>query len=183
VSCPVVTIKSTGVAALSITSGEVTGANSDDFTADAPECSGSVQPSLVAPGQSCTVKVQFQPSAPGQRDATLVVHQNLPPPDHGTPLQLVGTGTESPPVGHTLTVTVDASAAAAGVTSNPPGIDCPSTCTSTFDDGTDIMLTVTYDQGSSQVSWDGCDSTNGDTCTIQLTADTRVTAHLYPIVA
>jgi hypothetical protein len=55
-------------------------------------------------------------------------------------------------------------------------------CTGTFDDGTDITLTVTYDQGSGQVDWGGCDSTNGDTCTILVTADLTVTARLSPIV-
>jgi hypothetical protein len=172
-----VTIKSTGVVALHITGVEVTGANSDDFKAG-DECVGqSLDPDH---NPSCMMTVQFQPSAPGERNATLVIHQNLPPPDHGTPLQLVGTG--PPQGGHTLTVTVDASAAAGGVTSSPPGIDCRGTCTSTFGDGTDITLTATYDQGSGQVTWEGCDTTSGDNCTVHLTADRAVTAQLFPII-
>src|SRR5262249_19614035 len=150
VTCQV-TIKSTGVVALDISNVEVTGANSDDFKAG-NDCSGK----SLNPEQSCMMTVQFQPSAAGERDATLVIHQNLPPPDHGPPLQLVGTGsgTQSPSGGHTLTVTVAPSAAAGGVTSSPPGItNCRDTCTGTFDDGTDITLTVTYDQGSGQVDW------------------------------
>lgn len=127
--------------------------------------------------------VQFQPSAPGERNAILVIHQNIPLPDHGTPLQLIGTGTGTEPPGqHTLTVTVDTSAAAGGVTSSPLGMDCRDTCTWTFDDGTDITLTATYDQGSGQVTWEGCDTTSGDTCTVHLTADRAVTAHLSPAV-
>src|SRR5262249_51558711 len=95
------TIKSTGGGALDITSVEVTGANRGDFTAG-DECSGK----SLDPEQSCMMTVQFQPSGPGERNATLVIHQNLPPPDHGTPLQLVGTGTGQSPRAHTLTVTV-----------------------------------------------------------------------------
>jgi Abnormal spindle-like microcephaly-assoc'd, ASPM-SPD-2-Hydin len=174
VSCQV-TIKSTGLAPLQVTSTEVTGADSGDFTAVA-ECPGTLEP-----GQSCQVTVQFQPSVPGERNATLVIHENLPSPDHGTPLQLTGTGTTSPPAGPTLTVTVGTSAAAGGVTSSPSGIEgCRSTCTGTFGDGTDITLTVSYDQGSGQVIWGGCDTISGDSCTVHLTTDRTVTASLSP---
>jgi hypothetical protein len=171
-----VTIKSTGVVALEITGAEVTGANSGDFTADG-KCQGT-----LAPNQSCVMTVQFRPSGTGERNATLVIHQNLPPPDHGTPLHLTGTGTGtgSPPGGHTLTVTVDASAATVRVSSNPPGIDCPGTCTMTFDDGADITLTATYDQSSGQLSWDGCGQANGGSCTVHLISNSAVTVHLVP---
>jgi hypothetical protein len=40
--------------------------------------------------------VHFTPSQSGDRTATLVIHQNLPAPDHGTPLQLTGTGNGTP---------------------------------------------------------------------------------------
>jgi hypothetical protein len=161
---------------LHITGVEVTGANSDDFKAG-DEC---VVGKSLNSGQSCMMTVQFQPSAPGERNATLVIHQHIPPPDQGNPLQLLGTGTGPPPGGHALTVTVDASAAPGGVTSSPLGLDCRDTCTWTFDDGTDITLTATYDQGSGQVTWEGCDTTSGDNCTVHLTADRVVTAHLSP---
>lgn len=170
-----VKITNTGVAALHITYMEVTGANSGDFTIG-NECKDT----WLDRDQSCTMTVQFQPTGSGPRNATLVIHQNLPPPDTGKRLQLTGTGTGTPPPqgGHTLTVTVDTSAAAGGVTSNPPGEPCRSTCTWTFADGTDITLTATYDQGSGQVTWGGCDTFSGDSCTVHLTADRAVTAQL-----
>lgn len=174
-----VTINSTGAMALHITGAEVTGGNSDDFTAGG-ECAGQ----WINPGQNCTMTIQFQPSGAGERDATLVIHQNLPPPDHGTTLQLTGTGTgtgtTTPPGGHLLTVTVQASSAAmAWVTSNPTGItNCRSVCTATFDDSTDITLTIAYVQRGGQVTWYGCDTASGDTCTIRLTMDRPVTVHV-----
>jgi hypothetical protein len=171
-----VTIKSTGLAPLDSSSTDITGADNGDFTADG--CLVELEP-----GQSCQMTVQFQPSGPGERNATLVIHQNLPRPDHGTPLQLTGTGTGTAPPsgGHTLTVTVGTSAVAGGVTSNPSGItDCRSTCTGTFDDGTDITLTAAYDQGSGQVTWEGCDTISGDSCTVHLTMDRTVTVQLSP---
>jgi Putative Ig domain len=81
-----VTIKSTGGVALDITRVEITGLNSGDFTAS----NNCAQP--LAPGQRCVLPVHFTPSQSGERSATLVIHQNLPPPDHGTPLELTGTG-------------------------------------------------------------------------------------------
>ena len=174
VSCQV-TIKSTGLAPLQVSRTEVTGADSSDFSADA-----GCQSTPLEPGQSCKLTVQFKPSVTGERNATLVIHQNLPAPDDGTHLQLTGSGTASPPAGPTLTVTVDTSATPGGVTSNPSGIaDCRNTCTGTFSD-TDITLTVSYDKGTGQVTWGGCDIISGDNCTVHLTRDRTVAASLSP---
>jgi hypothetical protein len=171
--CGNVTIKSTGVAPLQVARVEMTGANSDDF-----EAGGECLNKPLDPDDSCTMTVRFQPSAPGERNATLVIHQNIPAPDRGTPLWLVGTGTGGQTGGHTLTVTVDTSAAAGRVSSNPTGIDCPDTCTTTFDDGAEVTLTATYDQGSGHVTWQGCDTPDGDNCIVQLTTDRAITAQL-----
>jgi hypothetical protein len=88
-----VAIKSTGTVALTITGVEITGSDSSDFIADDTECRAGP----LDADQSCSVSVQFQPSASGDRDAILVIHQNLPPPDHGTTVELTGTGIGSSP--------------------------------------------------------------------------------------
>jgi hypothetical protein len=85
-----VTVNSTGIEKLHITGVEVTGANSDSFTPDGGCVGMWLDPHQ---NQSCTITVQFTPTLQGELNATLVIHQNLPAPDHGTPLQLVGTGT------------------------------------------------------------------------------------------
>jgi hypothetical protein len=174
-----VTINSTGGAALDITSVEITGPNSGDFTAG----NNCGQP--LAPGQSCVLPVQFTPSQSGDRSATLVIHQNLPAPDHGTPLQLTGTGNDTPPPPqHTLTVNVKDRVLT--VTSKPAGIDCGSACQQSFADGTDITLTANYDHSSYSVSWgDGCTPPSGghtDTCILQLVGDTMVTVSLNSVI-
>ena len=169
-----VTIKSTGGAALDITAVEISGPNSGDF-AVGNDCAQSLDP-----GQSCVLPVQFTPSQSGDRSATIVIHQNIPAPDHGTPLQLTGTGTAQQSQ-HTLTVKVSDSTVT--VTSDPSGItDCTSACQQSFNDGTSIKLTADYDPKSGSVSWDGCIA-NGDTCTLQLTGDTTVTVTLNPPVS
>jgi hypothetical protein len=184
-----VTIKSTGGAALDITGVEITGPNSGDFTAG-NECVQSLDP-----GQSCLLQVQFTPSQSGDRSATLVIHQNLPAPDHGTPLQLTGTGNGTAQQSqHTLTVNVSGPGT---VTSDQSSItNCTSTsaCHQSFNDGTDITLTANYDNKIYHVSWDGCTSSpspspspspsasasaSGDTCTVHLVVDTTVTVTFY----
>jgi hypothetical protein len=177
-----VTINSTGGAALDVTGVEITGPNSGDFTAS----NNCGQP--LPPGQRCVLPVQFTPSQSGDRSATLVIHQNLPAPDHGTPLQLTGTGNGTPQPQHTLTVKVNG--AAGTVTSDPFGIDCPSTCTQSFNEGITITLTANYDHTKYYVaSWTGCTpsastspsasaSTSGDTCKLPLPGDTMVTVNI-----
>jgi hypothetical protein len=170
-----VRITSTGGAALDITRVEITGPNSGDFTAS-NDCAQSLDP-----GQSCVLPVQFTPSQSGDRSATLVIHQNLPAPDHGTSLELTGTGNGTPQQPqHALTVNV--SDPAVTVTSDPSGIDCGSACQQSFNDGTDITLTAKYDNSSSYVSWgDGCTPPSGgdtDTCTVHLVGDTTITVSL-----
>jgi hypothetical protein len=169
-----VRITSTGGAALDITRVEITGPNSGDFTAS----NNCAQP--LAPGQSCVLPVHFTPSGSGDRTATLVIHQNLPAPDHGTPLQLTGTGNGTPqPSQHTLTVNVNDPAVK--VTSDQSGItNCSSVCHQSFNDGTDITLTANVDRDHSQfpVMWTGC-TPSGDTCTLHhLVDDTKVTVSL-----
>ena len=161
-----VTIKSTGGTALDITRVEITGPNSGDFTAS----NNCAQP--LNSGQSCVLPVHFTPSQSGDRTATLVIHQNLPAPDHGTPLELTGTGNGTPqPSQHALTVNVNDPAVT--VTSDPSGINCGSACKQSFNDRTNITLTANYDHSIGQVSWDnGC---IGDTCTVNLVGDTAVT--------
>ena len=171
VSCEV-TITSTGVAALSITGVETTGANHADFKPGS-ECVGK----RLEPNGKCTMRVEFQPAAEGQRNATLVIHQNLPAPDRGTPLQMQGFG-QGGQTSPTLTVAVDTSAAGGTVASNPAGINCPDKCTATFGSGADVTLTLVYEQGAGHVRWDGCEPADSDSCHVQLTSDQTVTAHL-----
>jgi hypothetical protein len=72
---------------LRITRTELSGAHAGDFAAGA-DCVGE----RLGPGQTCEVGLTFAPTAAGRRDATLTVHQNLPPPDTGSTTSLVGVG-------------------------------------------------------------------------------------------
>ncbi|HVM11971.1 MAG TPA: hypothetical protein VM638_05795, partial [Actinomycetota bacterium] len=76
---------------------------------------------------------------------------------------------------HTLTVSQTGSGAG-GVTSSPAGIDCGSDCSENFLHGTAVTLTPLADEHSDFSGWTGCTSVTGDTCTVELTSSTTVTA-------
>src|SRR5439155_10565136 len=64
------------------------------------------------------------------------------------------------------------------VTSTPAGVSCGTSCTSQavpFDSGTPVTLTATADANSSFVSFTGCDSTSGSTCSVTMSAAKSVT--------
>lgn len=75
-----------------------------------------------------------------------------------------------------LTV-VKGGAGSGTVTSNPAGINCGATCSASFASGTQIVLTASAAGGSAFSSWSGCDATNGNTCTVALSASRSVTAN------
>jgi hypothetical protein len=65
------------------------------------------------------------------------------------------------------------------VASTPPGINCATTCSATFANGTPVNITATAGVGSTFGGWGNCDAVtgqNGQTCIIDsLTADRTVT--------
>jgi hypothetical protein len=87
VTCEPVTIESIGTEDLEI--GEIEWVeNSGEFEADFSGCENQTIP----PGESCQFTVDFTPQEAGDRSAVLVIHQNLPPPDTGTPVAFAGVG-------------------------------------------------------------------------------------------
>jgi uncharacterized repeat protein (TIGR02543 family) len=63
------------------------------------------------------------------------------------------------------------------VTSSPAGINCPSDCTQTYDEGTTVILTATPASDSRVGSWSGCDSEAGNQCTVNVNSVESVTAN------
>jgi hypothetical protein len=63
-----------------------------------------------------------------------------------------------------------------GVTSNPYGIDCGSTCNANFANGTIITLTAEANAGSLFSHWSGGCSGTDETCQLTITGDLTVTA-------
>jgi hypothetical protein len=72
---------------------------------------------------------------------------------------------------HSLAVHVTGSGT---VSSTPPGIDCPGSCSATFPEGSTVALSATAGQGLS-LTWGGACSGSGD-CSVPIAADTSVSA-------
>ena len=101
--CPVVTIRSTGSESLLVTSFEIVGPAADEFTTvTGTNVTGTTIAGMNCVGRPlarddvCAVQVTFRPRQAGLRSATLIVHQNLPKPDTGTPVDLIGHGVGEP---------------------------------------------------------------------------------------
>ncbi|HEX6074926.1 MAG TPA: FHA domain-containing protein [Micromonosporaceae bacterium] len=84
-TCGTVTVWSTGTEDLTISNIEWV-ENPGGF--DVWGCEGQTLPS----GQSCEITVSFTPQQAGPQSARLLIHQNLPSPDTGTPVDIVGSG-------------------------------------------------------------------------------------------
>ncbi len=105
--------------------------------------------------------------APGTSTCTVTV-------DPGTTVTVTPTFTLK-----TYPLTVTRSGNGSGtVTSSPPGIDCGTDCSESFNHGTVVTLTATPAASSTFVSWSGCTvtSTNPNMCKVTMTSSRSVTA-------
>jgi hypothetical protein len=81
-----------------------------------------------------------------------------------------------------FTLTVTRSGIGKGtVTSSPAGINCGTACASDFVINTTVTLTPAPGLGSIFTGWTGCDTVNGDACTVRMTAKKGVTANFLGI--
>lgn len=62
------------------------------------------------------------------------------------------------------------------ITSSPAGIQCGSTCSSSFIEGTTVTLTATSETGSIFTGWSGGECSGTGECVVDMTSDITVTA-------
>jgi hypothetical protein len=75
-----------------------------------------------------------------------------------------------------FTVNVSKAGAGSGTVSiEPGGIGCDLPCSPEFPDGTEVVLTATPDPSSLVTSWSGCDSDEGDECTVVVNGTEDIT--------
>lgn len=83
-----------------------------------------------------------------------------------------------PPVKRTLSV-AKSGAGAGSVSSAPGGIDCGATCSSSYDDGTNVTLSAAADAGSKFDGWSG-DCSGTGACSVAMSTDRSVGASFSP---
>jgi uncharacterized repeat protein (TIGR01451 family) len=151
--------------------GSTTGATTSDPSISGQQLSWSGPISIPASGDASIHFAVTVASTPGTylNNASAVAEGfTVAPTGETAPITVAATGT------HTLAVTTDGSGTGT-VTSSPAGIDCGTTCSASFADGTPVDLTAAPDVGSTFAGWSGdCIATG--TCSVTLNADHAVTA-------
>jgi phospholipase C len=88
-----------------------------------------------------------------------------------------GSSSAPPPPPPSFQLTLTGPAANRGtVTSAPSGVNCPTTCTASFAQNTQVTLTATPASGFSFGGWGGACSGTATTCSLTITAATSATA-------
>jgi hypothetical protein len=127
-----------------------------DWKTDIPQLI-TLNKGLVSPsGNGCGVA---DISASSQENGNLVIAYATVTVDDPTNPLCPGGGTQG-------VLTVSFAGGTGQVTSVPAGINCPLTCGNVFTVGTSVILTAIADQGFTFDNWTGCDSSNGNVCTV-----------------
>ncbi len=88
--------------------------------------------------------------------------------------------TPPPSSGQTVSLTVNVSGSGSGaVTSQPQGIDCPTSCKASFSQSTKVTLTAIPGSGSGLDTWGGACSGSNPSCTLTLNGNQAVTASFH----
>jgi hypothetical protein len=66
------------------------------------------------------------------------------------------------------------------VTSSPGGINCGGTCSGSYDMGTVVTLTATPNLPTLIITWEGCDTSAGRSCTVTMRGAKNIIAHFSP---
>jgi hypothetical protein len=113
----------------------------------------------------------------GAAESVTATFRRVPPPSVPPP-------SVPPPMASPVTLTVVRAGSGGGtVTSGPAGIDCGSTCSDVFAEGTHVVLSAAPAGQSRFEGWSGACATASTTCTVTLSADTSVTATFVAVPA
>ena len=80
---------------------------------------------------------------------------------------------------HTLTVAKNPSG---GGTVTGPNINCGADCSESYPQGQTVTLAASAASGYTFSSWNGCDTPNGTTCTVSMSANKTATANFTPLM-
>jgi hypothetical protein len=172
------TVRNTGTSNLWIYDIDV--ADTNNFDVDTNDniisgCNPGIFGRILTPGGSCTFSVRFKPTTIGQIDSYITISSN--DPDASGLFNISGTGTLP-----SYKLTVQTEGSGSGTVSSLDGtINCSSTCSQTYTEGTNISLNATANQGSIFNGWTdgGCSGTGS--CVLNLNSDILVKANFIRV--
>jgi sugar lactone lactonase YvrE len=135
----------------------------------------------AGPAGSCALQIEFAPQSgvSGTQTTTLTFNTNDPANPTYT-YNLTGTASNAP---STLGIT-ESGSGTGFVTSDPLGINCPSTCTGTFGTGSTVTVTASPNAGSSFTSWNTANAPGavctGNSCVVTLNFSQTLNAVFGP---
>ncbi len=153
----------------------LTGTDSAMFSVTLGTCA-TLTPTLAS-GASCTVNVAFTPTSSGGRSAILQVASDDPVYPLVT-ATLTGNG-----IIQDFALILDIQGEGTGSVAFSTGGSCTGFCANSYSSGTTVSLTPTVDPGSSFNIWTGCDSVNGNVCTVSMNGLKSVTAEYILMAA
>lgn len=144
--------------------GAITSSNTQ-FVISSDGCSNQTLGANV----SCTYQVTFTPSSAGAQNATITIPDNVGNPDF---VSATGTGV----VSSTVLLTVNFNGSGGGIVKSTDGaVNCGSSCSVTYNVGTQVTLSGSPDSISSFSGWTGPCTGTGN-CIFTINANTTVTA-------
>lgn len=165
-----ITLTSNRGGPLTITGIILVGAGAADYGITPGSC-GSLTPTINA-GSSCTINVGFTPISLQPSDASIMITSNDPVAP-ATTVTVSGKG-----VAELFDLGLIFSGYGSGSVALSTGTACTANCSNSYIGGTTVQLTPTPTAGGSSafIGWTGCDSLNGNICTVILNGSKTVTA-------
>lgn len=174
-------IKNVGTGDLHVASFSHIGSDATSFTLQDETCGGSTP--VLTPGQSCSVSVDFAPATTGYKLAAVQVSSDdTSDPRVYTRLM----GAEEPVSGGSVSGQYNLNVTLAGngggsVTYSTGGTCTTGTCTiNSLPEGIPVIITPSPNASSVFTSWTGCDSVEGDSCSVSMYGARNVTATFSP---
>ncbi len=158
-------ISNNGSGDLAIGAVTLTGVNASEYAIVSNNCADTI----LAPTAGCVIDVQFKPLVAASKSASLSIVSD----DIYTPtLDVVLSGSAESPQ-HQLTIAKDG--AGSGLV-QAAGINCGTTCTNDYPDGTVVSLSVLPNETSAFAGWSGGGCTGTTSCAVTMGQAVTVTA-------
>ncbi|GAB4294579.1 MAG: hypothetical protein Fur0034_02480 [Desulfuromonadia bacterium] len=157
----ILTLGNVGSRPLTISGVSVPAGSTAGFSLGQESCSGG----SIPPGGGCSITIEHHPITGGIRSTPLQIDSDDPDSPR---LTVILTSHDTPL--RTLSLTLSGTGSGS-VTSTPPGISCPPTCSAPFPSGASVTLTPLPDLSSFLSLWSAEGCTLPSPCTVTLDTD------------